>query len=209
MIETMCDYSRLEVFLHKCREDIHSEMYDNKQFIDSGIDEIKEFIKFNDKVLDVGCGHGYALEKFKELGAVPTGITLNEDDHNKTRFMGHDIRIMDMNFLEFEDQEFDIVWARHCLEHTIMPYFVLTEMSRIIKKGGIIYIEVPSPDTCGANEEDPNHYSVFGGKMWWVLINKAGFDVILKHTLQFPNNRRDGGNGLGTDEYLRFVGRKN
>ena len=40
---------------------------------------------------------------------------------------------MDQSFLDFADDYFDFVWCRHCLEHSIFPYFTLQEIYRVIK----------------------------------------------------------------------------
>ena len=177
------DFSRLVGLMEFAESTIHPEESPNEKFIDSGFENIKEFVNDGDKVLDVGCGHGYAMDVFKKYGAEPTGITLHEDDLQKAS--KHDVRYMNMSFLDFEDGHFDIVWARHCLEHSIMPFLVLTEFQRVLKKGGFMYVEVPAPDTVGINELDSNHYSVFGSRMWEYLMERAGFGIVAAYSTKF------------------------
>ena len=81
---------------------------------------------------------------------------------------------MDQSFLEFADNYFDFVWCRHCLEHSIFPYFTLQEISRVIKPEGYLYIEVPVPDTSCQNQTNKNNYSVLGKSMWLDLIKRSG-----------------------------------
>ena len=80
---------------------------------------------------------------------------------------------MDQSFLEFADNYFDFVWCRHCLEHSIFPYFTLQEISRVIKPEGYLYIEVPVPDTSCQNQTNKNNYSVLGKSMCLDLIKRS------------------------------------
>lgn len=134
-------------------------------------------IPSNARVLDVGCGQGVALAPLRERGCIASGITLNDTDVAVCRAHGFDVRKMDQSFLEFEDASFDVVWARHVLEHSIMPYYTLTEFRRVLRPGGFMYLEVPATDTVG-HERNPNHYSVLGQKMWMALLERSGFQVI-------------------------------
>lgn len=63
----------------------------------------------------------------------------------------------DMSFLPVADGSFDAAWCRHVLEHSPFPYFTLSEMHRILRDDGPIYLEVPAPDTACHHERNPNH----------------------------------------------------
>jgi len=127
------------------------------------------------RILDVGCGQGVALKPFQERGFAPIGITLNATDAEACRAQGLDVRIMDQSFLDFDDASFDLLWARHVLEHSFMPLYTLTEFRRVLRPGGIMYLEVPAPDTL-LHERNPNHYSVLGKPMWTSLMERSGFE---------------------------------
>ena len=199
--DTGYDFSKLEKFMTAHKEDIHHEMGDNSYFVDPGIESIKSRIKAGDKVLDVGCGHGYAMKEFSKLGVEPIGITLDPNDIEKGQRDGRDVRFMDMSFLEFPDKTFDIVWARQCVEHSLIPFLTLTEFNRVLKPGGLIYMEVPSPNTTNNHELDPNHYSVFGEKMWFILLRRAMFEAVDLYMIDFESL-------VGPDTYFRFIGKK-
>lgn len=127
------------------------------------------------RVLDVGCGQGPAMELFREAGHEPIGISLNDEDVRICQEKGYDVRKMDQSFLEFGDDEFDVVWCRHCLEHSVFPFFTLHEFNRVLKPGGLLYVEVPAPDTSCLHQSNKNHYSVLGKSMWLELMARAGF----------------------------------
>jgi SAM-dependent methyltransferase len=128
-------------------------------------------------VLDVGCGQGPALRIFREKQIDAIGITLNEEDVKACQAIGLNVLCMDQNALEFPDGSFDLVWARHVLEHSIAPYFTLNEFNRVLKPGGLLYVEVPAPETACCHELNKNHYAVMGDRAWYALITRSGFEV--------------------------------
>lgn len=143
------------------------------QFAESHLKEMRDA-----KILDVGCGQGYACLKFKELGFENvTGITLSDEDVAASKERGIDCHKMDFSFLEFADDVFDVLWVRHALEHSPFPYLTLLEFNRVLRNGGKLYIEMPMPDTPRILEHWTNHYSVMGEKMWASLFFRSGFDV--------------------------------
>lgn len=152
----------------------------------------------NAKVLDVGCGQGVALKLFLARGCDAIGVTLNETDVDVCRSLGYRVERMDQSFLDFPDATFDVVWCRHCLEHSIFPYFTLSGFHRVLKPGGWLYVEVPAPETSCAHQTNRNHYSVLGKSMWASLIERSGFRLldVLDITFAVP---------AGPDTYWAFI----
>lgn len=152
-------------------------------------------------VLDIGCGQGPALEWFRDHGFQAAGIALNPEDVRVCRERGLTVLQMDQNAMTFTNASCDAVWARHVLEHSIAPYFTLNEFSRVLRHGGILYVEVPAPDTSCQHETNQNHYSVMGANMWASLIKRAGFEIHEAGKVSFETP-------LGPDHYLSFICRK-
>lgn len=203
---TKRDYSRLDKFIEERFKDVYDEPNLNSDFIDGAIESIENKISMFDSVLDVGCGWGYALKKFSDMGCKPIGITLCESDASKARAYGYDVHIMDMNFMDFEDQTFNVVFARHSLEHSLFPYFTLSEFSRVMKPKGLIYLEMPAPDTDANHCCNAQHYTVLNGTAWANLIFRTGFQDIESYIIDFElsNCGRPG----EYDRYYRFIARK-
>ena len=126
--------------------------------------------------LDIGCGQGVALELFRDQGIPVIGVTLGEEDARACRERGFDVRLGDQSFLDFPDAHFDLVWSRHCLEHSPMPLLTLFEYNRVLGDGGFLYVEVPQPDS--VHIENPNHYSLFADRSWRNLFKRAKFDIV-------------------------------
>jgi ubiquinone/menaquinone biosynthesis C-methylase UbiE len=91
------------------------------------------------------------------------------------RERGFDVRIGDQSFLEFPDGHFDLVWSRHCLEHSPMPLMTLFEYNRVVRDAGFVYVEVPQADSI--HIEKPNHYSLFSDRGWRNLFKRAKFEI--------------------------------
>jgi len=49
----------------------------------------------------------------------------------------------DIHDLKFEDQAFDVVVCNAVLEHIEDPIKAISELHRVLKKGGLIWVEVP------------------------------------------------------------------
>jgi ubiquinone/menaquinone biosynthesis C-methylase UbiE len=131
------------------------------------------------RVLDIGCGQGPALKWFNEHGFTAHGITSNAADTAACRDAGYMVTMADMHEIpEGWTDSADCVWARHVLEHSPIPLFVIHEFRRILKPGGLLYVEVPAPDTSAKHETNPNHYSVLGFSAWLSLITRAGFEIV-------------------------------
>jgi SAM-dependent methyltransferase len=159
-------------------------------------------ISIDARILDIGCGQGLALDilRCKGYGSA-IGITLNDEDVKVCRQNGHDVHKMDQSFLDFADESFDFVWARHVIEHSVFPYFTLTEFARVLTKGGMLYMEVPAPETSCHHETNPNHYSLFGNGSWVSLLGRSGFTIC--EDVRFTLNTL-----VGPDEYWGFICRK-
>ncbi len=152
-------------------------------------------------ILDVGCGQGPALGWLRDNGYKAIGITINEEDLEVCRGKGFEVYSMDQSFLEFPDQAFDLLWVRHCIEHSIFPFYTLSEFYRILKEGAYLYLEMPIPDTPCGHETNRNHYSVLTNGMWMSLIQRTGFININRADITVPLP-------VGTDTYWAYICQK-
>jgi len=137
------------------------------------------------RILDVGCGQGPALDVIRQKGYHAVGITVNDEDLRVCRENGHEVYKMEQSFLTFPPGTFDLVWARHCVEHSVMPFFTLHGFARILHEGGFLYLEVPAPDTVCHHEMNVNHYSVLTKSSWKSLLKRCGFQILWENDFEF------------------------
>lgn len=178
------------------RTDLHD------QIIALQAPKVVKLLPIKGKILDVGCGQGTALEWFTKEGFLPIGISTNQEDIDVCVAAGFRARFADQNDLGLYCNEyFDCIWARHVLEHSVAPFWTLHEFNRVLKPDGVLYVEVPAPETECVHEANPNHYSVLGHTMWLSLLARSGFDV--REAIEFNLNTV-----AGKDKYWSFLCKK-
>ncbi len=111
---------------------------------------LKNEIPRNSTFLDVGCGSGYAMQKATEdLDCVCKGIDPEPGAHGVGRFLKNMVKneTIIQGFAEkipFENNEFDVVFSSHVLEHVENEEKSLKEMKRVLKEDGIFIIGMPT-----------------------------------------------------------------
>jgi len=166
----------------------------------------KHSIDDSKKILDIGCGQGYGMLKFAELGCTNiSGLTLSKEDADAARERGFDVVEEDMSFQSTDDATYDVLFARHSLEHSPYPLLTLLEFYRILKPGGIVYVEMPSPQCTRLLEEYDNHYAIMGPRQWQALMTRAGFININVGELRFNITNNETGKDIGEEVYETYI----
>lgn len=161
------------------------------------------------QILDIGCGQGYGMLKFRELGYNNvSGLTLSSEDAAAARDRGFTVAEEDMSFQSADDATYDVLFARHSLEHSPYPLLTLLEFYRILKPTGMIYVEMPSPKCARVLEEYDNHYAIMGVRQWQALMTRAGFSNIDTGELKFSISNTNTGETLGDEVYEWYVLKK-
>jgi len=100
------------------------------------------------RVLDIGTGSGgfistliktlKAYDSFVGIDYYPSDESKRDMESAKKRFEGKPVQFLQMNAenLEFEDESFDTVSISHSLHHLANIDKVMTEIERVLKKGG-------------------------------------------------------------------------
>ena len=93
-------------------------------------------------VLDVGCGTGFLASRFAELGHSVAGIDLAPRMIDQARRKAEeanqqiDFRVGDAAALEYPDEHFDWVAARHVIWNLPDPQRAVEEWLRVLRPGG-------------------------------------------------------------------------
>lgn len=159
----MRDYKNIDRYLNELSQDIYSQPEDDghTEMIQDVFNKWIYKLGFGN-VLDVGCGsEAVAKQFFDKVSVQYTGISLGEANQIQ----------MDMSFLEFEDNSFDMIWSRHVLEHSVMPLITLMEWHRVSSQ--YLCLIVPNPRHYGFIGR--NHYFVSSQQqlIWW--LRRAGW----------------------------------
>jgi demethylmenaquinone methyltransferase/2-methoxy-6-polyprenyl-1,4-benzoquinol methylase len=103
----------------------------------------------DDRVLDVGCGTGYATEGLLEEVETVHGLDQSEHQMEKAfaKFGKRDrVRFYrgDAERLPFNTGTFDVIWSSGSIEYWPNPVMALREFRRVLKPGGQVLVVGPN-----------------------------------------------------------------
>ncbi|HBY09480.1 MAG TPA: hypothetical protein DEH22_17485 [Chloroflexi bacterium] len=102
------------------------------------IDEVTQHINLteHESMLCIGARNKAEIDYWRNLGAKNViGIDLFSEDES--------VLVMDMHQMTFPDQQFDLIYSSHCLEHAYDIQQVVGEILRVSLPGAAVIIEVP------------------------------------------------------------------
>ncbi len=134
------------------------------------------------QALDIGCGNGKFLIKLRALGWEVQGVEFNAGAVAVCRDSGLNVFHGDLHAAGFADESFDMVSARHLIEHLPDPNRFMAEVARILKPGGYLYIRTPSSKALGRKifgkywfpNEVPRHLVLFSPENLALLARRHG-----------------------------------
>lgn len=133
----------------------------------------KAFWPPRSKILDVGCGDGYSMDLMRDAWFEPYGVDFYEPKVNRAIQHEHDVEVCDLNKIPYPDEEFDVVYCRHVLEHLVEPLESLKEFHRVLREKGLLSLIVPMQATSSKHvHEIPDIFYV------QEIIEEAGFTVL-------------------------------
>ncbi len=109
----------------------------------------KQFIKKSGKVLDIGASTGVMLDIFKENGFETWGVEPSVSALRATE-KKHKIFKTYFEKAKLPKNYFDVVIMNHTLEHLDDPILVLKKINSILKKNGILLVDVPNAGSFGS-----------------------------------------------------------
>ncbi|NTW27559.1 MAG: class I SAM-dependent methyltransferase [Candidatus Moranbacteria bacterium] len=97
-----------------------------------------------DKVLEIGTYHWSLLDIDKFKNSEKTGLNISFSDLEKKMLSGKFTLVEgNTNNLSFADSQFDCVMSCSVFEHDKYFWKSLSEISRVIKKGGLFVVGIP------------------------------------------------------------------
>lgn len=190
------DWSNIRKYYKELLEDVYPQPEDvghtawAKEIIDKWI----PLLHYSGSVLDVGCGVGFCQPLFEFYGISYTGVAIGQDVIDAQK-LGHNVIDMDMNFLEYPDESFGMIFSRHSLEHS--PFVLLTLMEWWRVATNWLFLILPAPKYW--KYVGQNHYCVMETDQAKFLLSRAGWrpiweDLSDEHELRFMCERYDRAN---------------
>lgn len=101
--------------------------------------------KQNGNFLDIGTNMGFFLRKARGLGWNLYGVEPSASlSHIARKYFGLNIKTAYLEEARFTDAFFDVVTMTDVFEHITEPLNMLSEVRRILKPDGILFIKVPN-----------------------------------------------------------------
>lgn len=139
------------------------------------------------KLLDVGCGAGDRLNIFRKMGFDTYGIEISLSPVEYARkYYKLNVDQGDIIERNYPDSFYDVITFYSVLGHTHDPKRIVKESCRILKKGGILVIQLPNIRCLQfklfkkkwAGFDIPRDWHYFSDNILSRLLNEAGLDVI-------------------------------
>jgi SAM-dependent methyltransferase len=136
-------------------------------------------------VLEAGCGTGAVLAEIakKGIGMSHTGVDIEppsthlDPDASKLTFLEYN-----GTTLPFPDNNFDLVFASHVVEHVLDPRGFISELSRVARR--FVYLEVPcelhfrTTHKALQTSLDIGHINAYSLESFAILCSTSGLRVI-------------------------------
>lgn len=154
---------------------------------------ISSYIK-KGSILDIGCGTGNLLYKFKSSGWQTKGVEPSKIARQKA-IKNYNLDINDSSNLSNIKEKFDIITMWHVLEHMPNLNDVLKNFNRLLNDNGKIIIAVPNPESYDAKHykkywaayDLPIHFSHFTKNSISSLFEKHNFKLIKNKGMIFDS----------------------
>jgi 2-polyprenyl-3-methyl-5-hydroxy-6-metoxy-1,4-benzoquinol methylase len=139
------------------------------------------------RLLDLGCAAGYFMQQSARAGFEAHGIDLAPWVEQIAARRGvANVRTGRLDEAGFADASFDVVHSSQVFEHLPHPLDELREIRRILKPGGVLYINVPNyrclSIVLGRDDFElntpPEHVTYFTPRTLARLLSVGGFDVL-------------------------------
>lgn len=181
-------------------------------------------IKSGMKILDLGTGSGYLAFSIAEKypNAFIFGLDIVEKALEINRVKAEKQRISNINFITydgvnfpFDDSEFDMVVSRYALHHFPDIQKSISEVSRVLKSGGFLFISDPSPNADDTSQfvdeymqlKKDGHIKFYTKDEWKQISLEAGLKFVksFDSSIRFPKKKDT---AYGFDELLKKHDRK-
>lgn len=120
-------------------------------------------------LLDVGCGRGELLWAAREAGWQFAGVDPSAEylDWGRANF-GVEAQLGTLEEANFPAEHFDVILLEGVIEHLYDPYRTMQEVWRLLRPGGICYVDAPNED--GLYTKIGNLYMKLLGRDWVVNL---------------------------------------
>src|SRR3989344_1240217 len=135
-------------YFSDCLKD-YDKIHDSKKLLafKKGLGTIRIY-KNQGKILDIGCATGVFLDIARKNSWKVTGVDISKYacEYAKKKFK-LDVKQGEIEDIKFPKKTFDVITMWDTLEHVQNPNITLTEIRRILKDDGVLFIHTINEDS--------------------------------------------------------------
>jgi len=132
-------------------------------------------------IIDIASNDGAFLDALKEEGMSPLGIDPAKNLVSFSREKGHEVICDFFPSQKLSERRFDLITGLNVFAHNPSPRFFLNEAKKILKKKGLIFIQVSQSEMLNTGQFDTiyhEHFSFFTVNSMKVLCEKCGLKLL-------------------------------
>lgn len=144
---------------------------------------IQSKFQSNAMVLDVGCFNGFFVKKLLSLGYDALGVDFNKSAiaYGQEKLgLGMRVSTQTLEELFVQGKRFDVITLFEVLEHLPDAKTFLGEVTKLLKKGGVLILSTPNNKMCWrpALDYPPHHLSRFTTKSLEGYLSQLGMNTL-------------------------------
>lgn len=137
-------------------------------------------------LIEIGCGNGFILNKFRNLGWEVCGTERNAEVKKNNL-----LNISNKNLSSFKDNSFDLIFLNNSFEHIYSFNELLLDFKRKLKKNGYLILNVPSINSFQYkigrgfwfHLDVPRHLQIFDDKFFLKFSKKYNFEISINQSI--------------------------
>jgi SAM-dependent methyltransferase len=140
-------------------------------------------------ILEIGSGFGAFVHFANAIGHRATGTESTREyaEMSSESLNGRIVHVEDDRYTDhFAPASFDFIYMEAVFEHMLHPEAILTQMRRLLRPGGVLFLAVPNQDSLSARMQGrywawaapPDHLYFYNRANLSLLVEKHGFRVI-------------------------------
>ena len=144
------------------------------------INQLKKLSPCGKDLIDIGCGYGFLLDEARKKGLSVIGV---EPSISAFKYFKNILKINGSNsnfeeFIKINRKKFDFVIFSHVIEHIKNPKNVISQLSKLLKVNGILYIETPNINSHLFYEEKENYTFLLPPEHLWLFsLNSFSYTI--------------------------------